>query len=64
MKHWLSLKREKALVWFWHKIPDSWLYWAVITAWARVTTKEYQYLTPNEVTWEMTCKALRKRSRG
>lgn len=46
-------KKERFLIWFWSKIPNSWLYWAVNQAWAKATTTEFTDRSPNEVTWDM-----------
>lgn len=61
MKYWLNNTKEKLLLTFWWKVPRSWIYWAVIAAWADVSTNEYKHLTPGEITWDMTCKALEAR---
>lgn len=50
--------RQDFLHWFWKKIPNSWLYWAVIQAWANSTVEHYTHKTPDEVNWIMACDYL------
>lgn len=61
MRHWLSLKKEKLIVKFWHLMPNSFIYWAVIEAWARATTQKYTSKTPSEVTWDMALDNLTRK---
>jgi hypothetical protein len=56
----LYMIKESALHWLWDKVPKSWLYWAVIHAWAKASVREYPHLHPDEITWSMTCKYLEK----
>ncbi len=50
--------KEKFAIWFWSKIPNRVLYWAVNQAWAKATTQRFTDKQPNEVTWSMMQKYL------
>lgn len=51
-------RREKLIVRFWSKVPDSWLYWAVNQAWAKATCTEFTDKHPCEVSFSMVQKFL------
>ena len=47
---------------FWLKIvPRSWMYWAVMAAFAQATSEKYTDKHPDEVTWTMLCKFYKKK---
>ncbi len=50
--------KEKIIIWFWSKVPNSVLYWAVNQAWAKATCREFTDKQPDEVTWSMMQKYL------
>ncbi len=58
MKYIINKYIEKSIIWFWWKMPNSVLFWAVNQAWAKATTSIYSDKHPNEVTWEMMQKYL------
>jgi hypothetical protein len=45
--------KEKFIIWFWSKMPNGVLYWAVNQAWARATTQRFTDMHPDDVTWFM-----------
>ena len=58
MRHKLEWYKEELLHWLWDKVPKSWLYWAVIHAWAKASTDKYTDKHPDEITWSDCCRYL------
>jgi hypothetical protein len=50
--------KEKFNLFFWRNVPPSWLYWAVITAWANATCTKFTDRHPDEVLWSDVMKML------
>ncbi len=55
--------REKFNLFFWRNVPDSWLYWAVITAWAKATCTVFTDRHPDDVLWSDVMKMLEKQKK-
>lgn len=55
---------EKLIISFWHKVPKSWLYWAVIVVWAKAMSEKYGDKHPDEITWNMILEFLNKEEGG
>lgn len=60
MKYQFLKYKEKFIIWFWWKMPNSVLFWAVNQAWAKATTTEFTNKHPDEITWSEMQKWLLK----
>ena len=60
-KYWLYKKRERLIFRSWALVPNSWLYYAVMTVWAKATIEKYTSHSQNQVTWSMACNFLKGR---
>jgi hypothetical protein len=52
--------KERIIMWFWRKVPKSWLYWAVNQAWVYGSTTKYTDKHPDEITWSQVQKFLKE----
>lgn len=52
--------RERLILSFWRRVPNSFLYYGVIQAWSRASTTDYKNKHIDEITWSYTCKYLEK----
>lgn len=43
--------KAKFAIWFWSKVPNRILFWAVNAAWANATCKRFTDKHPDEVLW-------------
>lgn len=58
LRHKVIRLKEKLLIYFWYKVPNKCLYWAVNSAWAKASTLRYANKTPDEINWEMVQRYL------
>lgn len=52
------INKESIIILIWHKVPKSWLYWAIQVAWAKAMSEKHGNKHPNEISWEMICNFL------
>jgi hypothetical protein len=58
VKNWLERKKLDFIIWFWWKMPNSVLYFAVNQAWAKATTTKFTNCRMDDVTFTMVQKFL------